>query len=164
MRVRQNIIDFYNHLISDEELLRLLVYEPQTYNDNPLDLNKPNIIGHTNQWTWIDDRVKMSPKINDLSTKPICRVCLYLGHRSNSKGNSNIASQDVVFDVYVHIDKFDVIDVRSLWICDKINELMSDQWITGIGKVKSSQNYIITNPPDNYIGYKLIFTFGSAKK
>jgi hypothetical protein len=157
VRLRQNLLDIFKHVGTDRELLRLLYYP-----SDPLDPSKQDV-GNLPDFNSIrKERIIRSPKTNDLTTKEICRICMYMGNRDNTQ-NKKVALQDVVFDVYAHIDQYDKNDARALWICDRINELLHGEWITGVGKMESYRSLIIPNPPSGYIGYRMIFTFGSVK-
>ena len=157
MNLRKNLIDVFNRIGNDKELLRLLYYP-----SDPLNPSKQDVHSLPDFQKIRSERIIRSPKTNDLTTKEICRICMYMGNRTPD--NQAYADQDIVFDVYVHIDKYDINDARSLWICDKINELLSMERVTGIGKMLSNRMLIIGNPPSGYIGYKLIYTFGSPQK
>jgi hypothetical protein len=157
MNLRKNLIDIFNRVGNDETLLRLLYYT-----SDPLNPSKQDVKSLSNFQTIRSERIIRSPKTDDLTTKAICRICMYMGNRSSL--NNRYADQDIVFDVYAHIDQYDKNDARSLWICDRINELLSLEMVTGIGKMLSDRMLIIMNPPNGYIGYRLVYTFGSAKK
>lgn len=157
MNLRRNLIDIFNRIGDDEQLLRLLYYPY-----DPLNPSKQDIKSLSDFQNIRKQLIIRSPKTNDLTTVQICRICMYMGNRSPD--NQQYAHQDIVFDVYAHIDKYDINDARSLWICDRINELLSMERITGIGKMLSDRMMIIPNPPSGYIGYKLVYTFGSPQK
>lgn len=157
MRLRQNLIEIFNVIGNDKLLLRLLYYP-----SDPLNPSNPDVNSLPDFHVIRKERIIRSPKIDDLTTKEICRICMYMGNRDNTK-NKKVAMQDVVFDVYAHIDRYDKNDARALWICDRINEILYDEWITGVGKMESYRSLIIPNPPSGYIGYRMIFTFGSVK-
>lgn len=156
MELRKNLIDIFKVVGSNEDVLRLLYY----YND-PLNPNKENIKDRLDFNEIYKDRIKRSPKTNDLTTEEICRLCVYFGNRKNGVKNSSFAHQDVVFDIYCHIDKYDLNDARALWIADKLSEILHDKSITGFSEIQSDQMYIIGNAPDGYIGYKYVFEFVS---
>lgn len=157
MNLRKNLIDVFNRIGNDETLLRLLYYP-----SDPLNHSKQDVKSLNNFQTIRSERIIRSPKTNDLTNLQICRICMYMGNRSSL--NNRYADQDIIFDVYAHIDQYDKNDARSLWICDRINELLSLEMVTGIGKMLSDRMLIIANPPSGYIGYRLVYTFGSAKK
>lgn len=164
MKMRQNKQMIFSKFSSDEELLRLLYYKPTNYNDSPLDPLKPNVLDlpEEEKWEIIDDLIKKTDKTDDLDEEPKCRILLYSGSRGNTD-NYLLASQDIVFDILVHINIYDVIDDRLDWICDKINELVSGKAITGIGKSLFKNGGNIPAPKD-YVGYRLVYNFGSGKE
>lgn len=163
MQFRKYIIDFFKVFKDDEYLLRLLANAPMNGLDDPLSPSKPNIVSSASQNAIVKERIIRSPKTSDLPKSQICRVCMYLAQSVPSRTNKMVATQNIVFDVYAHIDKFDAIDVRGLWICDIIHKLVYSKKITGFGEIDMLQNTIITNAPDGYIGYRMVFNFGSVK-
>jgi hypothetical protein len=154
-----NLSDVYKALTSDEILLRLLYYLPSSPIDDPLSTDKPNILDMENRWDIIRDVIKPIEKTDDLENTPKCRLFVYPGNR-NSTGNYLLANQEIVFDILVHID-FQDMDLRLSRICDRINELVCNKKITGIGKVLFDSGGRI-GAPANYIAYRLIYVFGSA--
>lgn len=158
MNLRKNLIDIFNRVGNDKDLLRLLYYPSDPLNPSNQDVQKLPDFQKIRS-----ERIMRSPKTDDLTTKAICRICMYMGNRTPSN-NQVYANQDIVFDVYAHIDQYDKNDARALWICDRINELLSMERVTGIGKMLSDRMLIIPNSPNGYIGYRLIFTFGSHQK
>lgn len=157
MNLRKNLIDIFNRVGNDETLLRLLYYT-----SDPLNPSKQDVKSLPDFNSIRRERIMRSPKTDDLTTKAICRLCMYMGNRTPN--NQAYANQDIVFDVYAHIDQYDKNDARALWICDRINELLSMERVTGIGKMLSDRMLIIPNAPSGYIGYKLVYTFGSPQK
>jgi hypothetical protein len=157
MNLRKNIIDIFNYIGNDKPLLRLLYYP-----SDPLNPSKQDVQSLSDFQNIRKQLIIRSPKTDDLTNTQICRICMYMGNRSSI--NNRYADQDIIFDVYAHIDKYDKNDARALWICDRINELLSLERVTGIGKMLSDRMLIIANPPSGYIGYRLVYTFGSAKK
>jgi hypothetical protein len=165
MRMRDNIQDIYKVFTSSETLLRLLWYLPENQSDNPLDPAKSNILtkGTLEKWTIINDRIKTVPKVDDLDLEPKCRLLFYAGNRHKT-GNYLMSDQDVVIDILVHYE-FEDVDLRLEWICDVVNDLMFDNRITGIGKVSYGGGYsglYIQDTPQGYVGYRLVYNFGSG--
>ncbi|KON87342.1 hypothetical protein AF332_11235 [Sporosarcina globispora] len=156
MELRKNLIDIFKVVGNDEELLRLLYYPT-----DPLNQSKQDVKSLPDYADIRKERIMRSPKTDDITNKEICRVCVYFGNRNNGRSNSHFAHQDVVFDIYCHIDKYDSNDARSLWIADRLNGILHDEHITGFSKTKSDQMFIIGNPPSGYIGYKYIYEFVS---
>lgn len=164
MRLKQNMIDFLTVFLKDEILCRLLYYPPASPTDDPLSTSKPNLVGTPIITKEINKkRILLAPKTDDLiKDARMCRICMYFGRRSGNNGA--IDNQQIVFDVYAHIDAFELVDVRSMWICDRISQLLEDERVTGIGKTTNSTIFNIANAPSGFIGYRLIYEFGSFKR
>lgn len=164
MGLRKYTLDIVNLLSNDETLLRLLYYYPKNALDDPLDSNKQNILDMDidTRTAIIDNRIVTAPKFDDLDNEdnPICRLLVYPGIGRSYSNDYMVANQEYNFEVYVHFD-YENADRRMEWICDRINELLFDNWITGMGKV-----YFKTRRPKpapaNYIGHQLIYEFGSV--
>lgn len=169
-------VDFFSKIIQDETLLRLLHYPSSHSNDDVtlITADRPSIIGNNTPYKdtkkplynyILETNIRRAPKSSDLINTAICRICMYMG--DNIKGNRNssnkVFKQDVVFDIYTHIDGFETKDCRSLKICDRIDELIHENNITGIGKAESYKTFLIGNSPDGFIGYRMVFTFGVTK-
>lgn len=165
MRMRENMQDIYKVFVANETLLRLLFYKPINQSDDPLSTSKPNILSKPalEKWDIIQDRIKTVPKVDDLDTTPKCRLLFYPGNRSKT-GNYLISDQDIMIDILVHFAYEDV-DQRLEWICDTVNDLIFDQTIdSGMGKVLYGGGYsgvYIKDTPQGYVGYRLIYRFGS---
>lgn len=157
MKLRQNLQDIYNRLVQSDNLLRLLYYPT-----NPLDNSHSNIVGSANHLSVADKHVFWTPKTTDLVNAPTCRLCVYAGNRTPISSNYITSFQDFVFDVYVHIEEFDQKDLRLTWIADEINSLVSMTRITGIGKIEFVDGIPILNAPEGYVGYRLVYQFGSG--
>lgn len=161
MRMKDNLSDVYKVLTSDETLLRLLYYLPSSSLDDPLSTDKANILDMENHWDIINNVIMPTFKTDDLNENPKCRLMVCPGNR-NSTGNYLLSEQEIVFAIFVHID-FDKADLRLSWICDRINELMNNKQITGIGKVRFlSGRPISIRGNIYYVGYELVYVFGSA--
>lgn len=159
----KNIKDIVQVLRNDETLLRLLHYRPEDHYKkipDPLDGLLEDILVIDTDWTIRDKVLKTAAKAEELEDKPLCRVYLYAGRRDKDT-NYLLANQQIIIDILCHID-FEK-DLRSMRISDRINELLVHERITGIGKVE----YIQGSPipvPNNYVGYRHIYTFGSMRK
>jgi len=164
MSMRKSIRDIYMTFINDETLLRLLYYPPKNLGTNtpdPLSVTNPNILDMSDdaKWEVINDRIAMTPTVSDLDTTEKCRLLFYAGRRS--PGNFIYADQEIICDILCHFNYEK--DQRSTWISDRVNELLVQERITGIGKVDFKSGGI-TGSPKGYIGYRLVYEFGSAKK
>lgn len=155
-RLAENLIDIFKVVGNDETLLRLLYYK-----DNPLDETKTNVKDLDDFIAIRTERILRSPKADDLTDNRICRICMYFGNGSNV--NDKVTNQDVCFEVYAHIDEYDLNDARALLLVDRVNGLINDSNITGIGRMRTSRRRVIGNAPKGYIGYWLSFEFGSIK-
>lgn len=161
MKMRDNLQAIYKELTTNEKLLRLLYYKSTNWNDSPLDEAKSNILDMPvdEKWAIINDRIKKTNKSDGLDTVKINRILFYAGNRKGT-GNYLVSDQDIIFDILVHQD-FDDIDLRLSWIADTLNDIISNQNLTGIGKIQNKMGGQIS-APQNYIGYRLVYTFGSG--
>lgn len=158
MSMREHFQAFYKVLTADETLLRLLYYKPVNAMDNPLAINKPNILNMQNKWEVIDDVIKTTPKTEDLTVTKGCRLLFYLGKRDNTT-NYLFASQEIIFDVLVAMD-WEEKDQRQSWICDRVNELVFDNRITGLGKVLFRKGAPMSSP-EGFVGFRLVYEIAS---
>lgn len=156
-RLAENLVDIYKVVANDDILLRLLYYT-----SDPLNPSKAEVKTLPNYIDIRKLRIIRAPKSDDIVNEKICRLCMYFGNGSNTS-NERVDDQDVIFDIYTHVDTFEMNEARSLKIIDRLNKLLNFKKVTGIGKIASTKRYIIGNPPSGYIGYKVIFTFGSFK-
>ncbi|MBT9151648.1 MAG: hypothetical protein DDT40_01844 [candidate division WS2 bacterium] len=149
-------------MVSDEILLRLLHYAPADALDSPLSPVKSNVLGRPNNASWpiINDVIKTAPKTDDLTLRKSARVFIYMGQRKSTH-NYLFASQEIIFDVLVSMS-WEEIDQRQSWICDRLNEIVFDRRITGIGKVEYKDGRVIPVPA-GFVGYRLRYEIGSAQ-
>ena len=162
MNMREHFGAFYRELIADEELLRLLYYPPTVVpGDSPLNPSKSNVLSMDNKWEIIKDKIKGAPKTDDLTVQKNSRVFLYLGERRNTQ-NYLVSSQEIIFDILINMDWEDA-DQRSLWVNDRRNEILIHQNISGIGKVEFKKAGQI-RAPEGFVGYRLVYEIGSAKR
>ncbi|CAI6268246.1 SPbeta prophage-derived putative protein YomW [Bacillus subtilis] len=154
-------------VMDDVELNRLLYYKT-----DPLSPSHPDVQSLENYYDSTNDSpaiintiFKRAPKTDDLSDSPLCRMCVYLGNALPKPTNQSamLLDQDLMIDVFTHINTFEETEFRNLKINDRINKLLFNQNFAGIGKTNSYKRLLITNPPDGYLGYKLIYTFGAMK-
>lgn len=165
MRMRENIMEVYKVLSSDEVLLRLLYYVPSGLGDNPLAPDKPNILDKPieERWQIIQDVIKSGIKQKELDDVPKCRLLIYPGDRRGIRNNYLLSNQDIVIDVIAHVD-FDNVDFRCSWICDRVNELLNNNSIVGLSKMYFIDGGQITNLPREYVGYRLVYRFISPNE
>lgn len=167
MKMRENMQDIYKVFTESEQLLRLLFYKPTNALDDPLSTSKPNILDMPplEKWEIISDRIKTVPKVDDLDVEPKCRLLFYPGNRRKT-GNYAVSDQDIIIDILVHFDYEDV-DQRLEWICDIVNDLLYNIRITGTHKFTYGGGYpgiYLKDTPQSYVGYRLIYSFGSVNK
>ncbi|MEH7723705.1 hypothetical protein AB0R72_16365 [Bacillus velezensis] len=156
-KLANDLIGIFKLVSRDSELMNLAYYK---------ELNNPANID-VQQRDNFDDILKgiivRAPKSNDLKEDdPQCRICMYFGNGYTTH-NKRITSQDVMIDVYTHIDDFEDNDPRSLNIIDRLIDIVYDKNVAGVGKVANINRMLIANPPDGYLGYKLIFSFGAPQ-
>jgi hypothetical protein len=158
-RLADNLVDIFKVIANDPILLRLLYYPSDPLNPVKAEVNTLPDYSQIRK-----SRIIRAPKTDDItpSSEKICRVCMYFGNGSNTS-NERVDDQDVVFDIYTHIDTYEMNEARSLKIIDRINSLLTFKHITGVGKMRASRRYIISGSPTGYIGYKIVFEFGSSK-
>lgn len=159
-KLEHDMSAIYKTVSSDDIMLRLLYYKPQNGLDDPLSPSKTNVLDLPNSYEIIDDVIKFAPKVDDLTSKNICRLLFYPGRRSPTK-NHQTSSQEFVFDLLVHIDDFQLKDLRMEKIVDRLGEIMFGKRIMGLGKVESNGGNPLGAPP-NYIGYQIVYTVGSG--
>ncbi|MBL4969007.1 hypothetical protein [Bacillus halotolerans] len=163
----EQMTKIFRLVMDDVELNRLLYYK-----DDPLSPSHPDVQSLENYYDSTNDSpaiintiFKRAPKTDDLSDSPLCRMCVYLGNALPKPSNQStmLLDQDLMIDVFTHINTFEETEFRNLKINDRINKLLFNQNFAGIGKTNSYKRLLITNPPDGYLGYKLIYTFGAMK-
>lgn len=152
-------------LIGDDELWKLLYYKPKHGDDDPLqrgsvlesvDVGERHLI--------INKRLKHTPVTDDLGVdgdEGICRIIFYPAPRRPQSGNYAIARQRVNFDIFVH-HSFNDVDMRLSKICDRVNKIIFNERISGIGGVTFVDGNPFVMSDEGYIGYTLTYEFGSV--
>lgn len=158
-KMKDNMTDIFKILSTDETLLRLLYYQPANAVDDPLSSSKTNILSMTNKWDIILDRIKTIPKTDDLVKEVKCRLLFYPGKRSNTR-NYLLAGQEIVFDIMTHF-LFEEVDLRQESIIDRINELICNQKVAGVGDANFKGGGQIP-APEMYVGFRVIYLIGST--
>jgi hypothetical protein len=153
--------DIYKVLISDEILLRYLHYIPTSRIDDPLDTSKENILDKDIDTLWgiIDDVIVPAPKLSDIVETQKSRLLVYAGYGRGSNSNYLFSNQEYEIDIFVHADT-QTLDFRMEKIHDRVNELLFNKHIAGLGKLLFKGRQPIGGIKD-YIGYKLIYHFSS---
>ncbi|MGM9986061.1 MAG: hypothetical protein ACI35O_02425 [Bacillaceae bacterium] len=163
MSKQKNLLDFFKVLSKDETLMRLLYYTSKNSLDSPLSPTKPNLI---NTDIYINNIMKQrllrSANADGLviGNEGICRICMYMGTATRT-ANEKIYRQRINIDVFVNINKYEVIDNRSTLIIDRINKLILGKKITGMGRVQKLDSSPIA-APEGYVGFTNVYSFWSA--
>jgi hypothetical protein len=159
LKLRESMLKIYGVLVNDETLLRLLYYKPSNFNDDPLDPSKPDVTSLPNRWDITKDRIKKSIVTHDLDTSdPKCRILMYPDKRRPHNNSYAYSDQYVNLDILCH-HEYDEVDFRMSWICDRINDLMFNKRIAGIGKIEYYSGGAIGVHKDGYVGFRLIYKF-----
>ena len=159
----------YQRLIEDEELMRLLKYNPKgydkegNYSPDPLDPALPNLVDADSDeyWQLVDERIILGEKTSDLLESKLCKIYIYEGRRRPVFENYLVATQEVYIDIFIH-ETFDR-DLRISRISDRINELIALERIAGFGKLE----YKAGNPreaPTHYRRFLHQYTMNVSKK
>lgn len=146
-------------ILIDETLLRLLHYKPIDKLDDPLSENKADILTKPDEEKWeiIDYHIISAPKYDDLENNPTCRLFYYASDGRPTNTNYLFSNQEYTFEILVHYD-FQMMDKRLEMICDRINELVFDKRIGGIGKTLFKRRHPV-NAGNNYIGFRMVYEF-----
>jgi len=146
-------------VLIDEELMRLLVYPAKHRLDDPLSVDKPNILemGEDELWNLIDLHLVSAIKLDDLESNKICRVFYFAGDGRQTNSSYLFSNQEYNFDVLVPYE-YQIKDKRLEMICDRLNELIFDKRIGGVGKTLFKRRHPI-NSPNGYLGFRLVYEF-----
>ncbi len=164
MSMHKSLVDIVHVFRNDEELLRLLHYKPEDIAKNipdPLDPTLPNILDIDEDWSIRDKVLYLVPKSSDLEKEPICRIYLYAGRRERTSNNYMFANQEIIVDIVSHMN-FEK-DLRSTRVSDRVNELLVNENITGVGKVLYEMGVPIGVPVD-YVGFRHHYKIGNSAK
>lgn len=156
--------------LQDEELMRLLVYKPQGYDEklkqltpDPLDSSLPDLLdGSKKSWDLLRDRIRKGDKRTDIDDDSKCILYLQEGRERPVFGNAFFVKQEVIIGVLVHEDFED--DWRMSRIRDRIYEiLIHTVGVAGFGKLESNGG----DPYDAPEGFRRMdyrFLFSNNKK
>lgn len=157
------ITAIYKTLIQDEELMRLLYYLPNGYDDNgnynedPLNDILPNLVDNSDKyWEIVDERIRLGEKTSDLETKAICRIYISEGRRRSVYNNYHVATQEIAISIFVH-ESYDK-DLRISRITDRLNELLALERLAGFGKIEYERGNPYQAPTHyrNYVNFYLL--------
>ena len=151
MLLVKNVSEVYSIILHDSKIRRMIVYE-----DNPLSGSLKDITNYD----LVKDKIIFTPTVEGLDMDKTNRICVYLGIRDMNRNNHKLSNQELYFDVLSHRNYHDR-DARAYMICERINELVSEGHLTGIGKIYFARGFPIS-APTGYIGYRLIYDLGSA--
>lgn len=148
-------------LRNDVDLWKLLYHKSTHFDDDPL--KKENILElpPKEMFDIVNLRLKHTPVTKDLADIEINRIIFYPAPRRPQSQNYMVATQEINFDIFCHRD-FNDVDMRLAKICDRVNEIFSNKHITGMGKVAFVDGRPFTLIEQGYIGYTLIYAFGSG--
>ncbi len=163
MKMKSYLTNVYKILTQDETLLRLLYYKPSSPFDDPLDTNKSNVLDlpEDELWEFIEDRIKFTPTTEGLDSENICRIFFYPSTRSPRNQSYRTADQYINVDIHVHRD-FNDKDMRLAWICDHLNDLLFDEKVSNLGKVRLQNAKEMTELVKGYLAYSFTYEVGSV--
>ena len=166
MGLYDDLLGIFIHLRNDEELNRLLYYSPENLGsgiEDPLSPSLPNILEmDAEKLAEIrNEHIMKSDKADDLVEKQICRIYMYAGRTSDYGRVDLLTKQELVIDVFVH-SRYEEGDFRLSRIKDRLNEILVNSHVAGIGKMDFSEGNPRSAPP-NYRGYELVYTFFANK-
>ncbi len=163
MKMKSYLQNIYKILSQDETLLRLLYYKPVNALDNPLSTDKDNILDKPTDelFEFIDDRIRFTPTVEGLDQNPICRIFFYPSTRSTNSRNYAVADQDIKVDIFVHRE-FNDKDMRLAWICDHLNDILFNEKVSNLGRVRLQTAKEYTNPVQGYLAYSFTYELGSV--
>lgn len=130
-------------LINDEELMRLLVYEPSRWDDEkqiliptPLDTVLPDIVdGSKKYWEITKDKVRKGNKRYKIEATKSAVLYIHEGRERPVFGNSYATTKEVVFRIIIHEDY--EVDYRISDISTRIGELLLHKpKIAGVSSIR----------------------------
>ena len=165
--MRRIINEIFTLFRRDEELMRLLNYEPEDHFKkipDPLDPSLPNIVDEYSEkyWEIVENSIKTAIKSPNIELEAMCRIYLYAGRRRPDANSFLIANQEVVVDILVH-DSFTK-DMRLEAISDRVNELLALERIDGAYSWVEYVGGAPRHAPTFYSSYEHNFLFHMNKK
>lgn len=165
MLLKSDVEKVYNIFRQDETLLRLLYYRPADrfdYNHDPLSEALPNItaMGMDEIYEIVDEHIIFSPLPPDFevfNTEKLNRILFYPYSFGTSRYVNDATMQ---FRVFSHND-FMLNDTRPLRIIMRLNTLLNNKHVTGVGTFRFG-NGRLTAAPDGYVGYEINSTYGNT--
>lgn len=174
--MREALNNIMQVLREDEKLMKLLYYSPETLEQDvvedliPTDEDMARVIENDvdaiekveRYREIIESRLLIGETKKEIEEDHICRVYVRFGRLRSVFGNYLIGDQEVVVNVYVP-NRYDRYDYRLAWINDRISYLLTQERISGIGKMIYSKGDSRVAPHD-YARYENIYMFTTAKK
>lgn len=169
--LRENLRKAFVRLLSNNKLMRLLHYNVDNPEQNPLNSDDPKYKDEVYQLEGYNDILKnilvLGDKTNDLSLETVLRrICLYAGGRSPYKDLSNVTGlmtpnmlvsrQMYVVDVYSDIPTHNI-DLRLDWLGEEVINSLQGYNLDQYTKLIFREGAPIFNTPTNYMGYRWIF-------
>lgn len=157
--VRDGIQRIYKVLSEDEEIVRLLWYLPyNTVRPDPLSEALPDLVDFDKDLYWdiVDERILLRQKLNDIEDKKLCRIYLIAGKNRPVFNNHLLSEQDFEIFIYTHDDYES--DMRNTWISDRINNLIVNKGLAGIGEVQMKGSDPLASPKE-YTLYRHRYSF-----
>lgn len=161
MKMNTYLMNIDKILRFDDELWKLMYYRSTNSTDDPLDKESIFDLDMTETAKIINHRLKYTPTIDDLDDDKICRIIFIPAIRRPQRQNYMVADQDIDIEIFVH-QEFNDGDMRLAKICDRINDLLSDKRVSGMGKMRFINGKPFTLRDKGYIGYTLTYRFGSG--
>lgn len=154
------LTDTFTLFRTDEVLLRLLYHAPLS---DPLSDKHEDILSLPSHEMWdiVDHHIISHSKSSEIVSGRICRIYVYLGKTRPSYRNKFTTKQEIVVDVFCHIDYGR--DIRMESIADRLSQLMFRSRIKGgLGRVDYRNGYEFQAPRD-YEAFRHIFEVGNSK-
>lgn len=174
--MREALNNIMQVLRDDEKLMKLLYYSPESLENDSVEELVPSAEDMKNAtlgdmkaqdkieryWSVVEERLLIGETKKEIEERHICRVYVRFGRLRSVFGNYLIGDQEVVVNVYVP-NEYDRYDLRLTWINDRISYLLTNERISGIGKMIYSKGDSRVAPHD-YSRYENIYLFTTAKK
>jgi len=164
--MKENLMKFYSVLVNDENIKRMLYYQPLSYSDDPLSTDKDDVSSLPNHWEIVNFRIKKTAVIadiidtnNELEKEEFCRILMYPDSRRTTT-NYMLANQDITFDIWAHW-KFDEKDFRLSMISDRIADLFHGKSFKDVGEVRFvNGRHLGTLRDGKFVGYQVTYELG----
>lgn len=174
MKIVNNLSTFYQLLINDKKLLRLLYYLPKDDIDDPLDESKIEVSMLPEKDLIINNLLVIGDKTNDLTMdSSFCRICLYTGSRTPQKhylnktkqfiDNPYCSTQQYIFDIYTP-NSINNVDFRLDWLGEALNEVLFHGEQGELNELRFHSGMPLLNMPNGFVGYRWTYILPSDQK